>query len=129
MPDFSTTRIALPSLTRALFGENVNFLPMISGKMADGPDPSRSPMLAIRVRFDADFDIEQVGGGREGGSYVKASSETATVSVERHRLPWVPKQGDRLQRMHPVTGTPENYRIQRDAGQHGNVLLFFLSPL
>ena len=127
--DLATARAALPGMTREKFGELVVIRPMKQGDMAMTVDPDRDVMEDVPARFDLVPALEQVGGGRERPEIVQAMGETATLTIERAKLLFELKQGDQIDRIDPVTGQLESYRIVRFGKAYWAIVLVYLSRI
>lgn len=127
--DLATLRARLPGMTRGVFGERVTLRPIKVGKMASGPDPDRQPQLNVAARMDAAPDIDQLGGGRERPEFARVAVSHVSASFDRATLAWLPQQGDELDRIHPVSGILERYRINDTAEPIPGVWLVYLTRL
>lgn len=123
--DFAAARAALPSMTRAVFGEDCDVLPRVAGRMATVDDPDRAALIGVRGRFDFAPEDSTLGGGRTSGERMAIGGETATVSFDRAALPWVPTTPDRVRRVRD--GVTEIYEIVRPGRDGGKVVIFYLS--
>lgn len=113
--DLETVRAGLPTMTRQVFGEKANILPMREGKMAGAsPDPERDAQEGVPGRFDFAPELEQMGGGRSSETNrVNIISPHASVSFALGDLSWIPEAGDQVERQNPTTAEDERYRIDR----------------
>lgn len=128
--DLDSIRAHLPSMTRAVFGEEVTILPMTEGKMSAAvADPTRKAQTGLQGRFDFAPEIEQLGGGRERPEGGQTVSPHASISFAVADLSLPPRQGDRILRTNPQTATVERYRVDRTYPLVAGVLLCFLSRL
>ena len=127
--DLATLRARLPGMTRGVFGERVTVRPIKAGKMGAAADSTRPPMVGLDARFDMAPDLEQIGGGRERPEAARISADHSSASFDLAALPWVPEQGDHVERVDPVTGEFETYRIDSTSRPIPGVLLCLLSRL
>lgn len=127
--DLATLRARLPGMTRSVFGERLTVRKMKVGKMGAGADPSQAPMAGLAGRFDMAPDLEQIGGGRERPEAARLSADHSSASFALADLAWSPEQGDELDRVHPVTGAAETYRIDSTSTPIPGVLLCLLSRI
>lgn len=125
--DLATLRTRLPAMTRAALGERVCVVPMVEGKLAAIADAERATQVSVPARFDFAPDVEQLGGGRDVPERARVVSPHASVSFALSDLQWLPGQGDQVERLHPLTGAVERYRIERTLEPQPAVLLAMIS--
>lgn len=122
--DLNGVRRFLPSFNRETLGETVEIVPMISGKMAEGPDASR-PVKTLKVRFEFTPDMERLMEARS--SDLAGQTERASITFEAGLLSYSLKDGDRLHRVNPRTAVVEQYRVSRTARLALNLEIAYLS--
>lgn len=120
--DFAGARAALPSITRAAFGEACDVAPMAKGQLRIDADGSRAVQSGVMGRFDFSPEDTTLGGGRSTGERLAVAGEKASVSFDRAALSWLPQQGDRI-----IRANGEVYEVVRPGRDGGNVVIFWLS--